>query len=357
MQQQIRGERHSLKNGYETCLSCADSWYVPHTSFNLAQMILVTGATGLLGSALTRQLVESGEHVRIYRRETSRLDLLEDVVDRVEHAIGDINDPEALREAMQGVSHVYHSAAFVGFGGKRDQSELNYVNVHGTINVVGEALDSGIQRLVHVSSMAAFGRPNPSPALIDETTAWTPSPNNSAYAESKYLGEMEVHRAVAEGLDAVIVNPALIFGPGRMDENTGSIVTRARSGAKLAPAGGTCVVDVDDVAAGMRAAMARGETGERYFLGGQNLSWLEILSTLADAFGQPPPRTVVSSRMAMLAGTISELGALVTRKPATLTRETARTSAQTWRYSNRKATEELGITFRPFSETARRIAA
>lgn len=320
-------------------------------------MILVTGATGFLGSALTHQLISSGEQVRIYRRETSRLDLLSNVAHLVEHATGDINDPEALREAMQDVSHVYHAAAFVGFGGKRDLPQLNYVNVYGTANVVGEALDSGIQRLVHVSSMAAFGRPNPPPALIDENTTWTPSANNSAYAKSKYLGEMEVHRAVAEGLDAVIVNPALIFGPGRMDENTGAIVARARRGAKLAPAGGTCVVDVDDVAAGMRAAMARGESGERYFLGGQNLSWLEILSTLADAFGQPPPQTVVSPRLAMVAGTISEIGSLITRKSATLTRETARTSAQTWRYSNRKATEELGISFRSFSETAKRIAA
>lgn len=319
-------------------------------------MILVTGATGFLGSALIRQLVAAGERVRILRRETSRMDLLEDVADQLEHAVGDITDSDSIHEAMQGITHVYHTAAFVGFGGKRAMQQLNHVNVDGTINVVGEALHSGVRRLVHVSSMAAFGRPNPPPALIDETTDWTPSPNNSAYAVSKYLGEMEVHRAVAEGLEAVIVNPALIFGPGRMDENTGAIVSRARRGARLAPAGGTCVVDVDDVADGMRAAMARGETGERYFLGGENLSWIEILSTLANAFDASPPTTVVSPRMAMVAGTLSEIGALITRKSATLTRETARTSSQTWKYDNRKATEELGITFRPFRETAERIA-
>lgn len=320
-------------------------------------MVLVTGGTGFLGSVLVRQLVEAGEPVRILRRATSSLDLLGPAADRVEHAVGDVTDPDSLREALQGVDAVYHTAAYMGFGGGRDAEKLRAVNVRGTAHVMDGALVEGVGRVVHASSMAAFGRPERPPALIDESAEWMPSPVNSAYARSKHESELEVYRAVAEGLDAVIVNPAMIFGPGRPGENTTRIAERARRGARLAPAGGTNVVDVEDVAAGMRAALARGTTGERYFLGSENLSWMEILATLAEAFGARPPARTVPAPLAEVAGAAAETFARLTGQRPTLTRETARLSGRFYRYSNRKAREELGCTFRPFRATAARIAA
>jgi dihydroflavonol-4-reductase len=319
-------------------------------------VILVTGATGLLGSELVQQLVAAGEKVRILRRESSSLDLLGDAAQAVEHVIGDVTDPDSMVPAFEGVDIVYHTAAALGFGGKEDDEWLHEVNVRGTAHVVDAARNAGVRRLLNTSSMAAFGRPKNSELVIDESAAWTDSPYNTAYARSKYLGEREVHRGIAEGLDAVIVNPSLIFGPGRRDENTWQIVQRARRGARFAPQGGTNVVDVADVAACMRSAMDRGRTGERYFLGGENLPWMEILTILARAFDRPGPGFVVPPRLAVIAGAASELVARITGKRMTLTRSTARVSSRFYRYSNEKAVAELGCTFRPFEETARSIA-
>lgn len=320
-------------------------------------MILVTGATGFLGSELVRQLVAAGERVRILRRETSPLTLLGDAAAAVQHALGDVTDPDSLDGALDGVEALYHAAAHVGFGGPREHDRLHEVNVVGTANVVDAAREARVSRLLHVSSMAAFGRTRDSARVLDETSGWTESKYNTAYARSKYLSEREVHRGIAEGLDALIVNPALLFGPGGRGAGTDAIVARARRGSFLAPAGGTNVVDVADVAAGMRLAMAKGRSGERYFLGSENLTWMEILSSLARALGARPPRLAVPPGLALAAGTV--LGALgaVTRRRPLLTRETARISSRVYRYSNAKAVSELGYAFRPFEETARRIAA
>ena len=320
-------------------------------------MNLVTGATGFVGSTLVRHLVAAGEPVRILRRESSRLDLLGDAAARVEHALGDVTDPESVWAATRGARRVYHVAAAVAFG-RRARARLWDVNVRGTDHVVNAALDEDVERLVHTSSIAALGRPDVPGGPIDEAAAWTASRSNTAYGVSKREAERSVQRGRAEGLDVVIVNPALVFGPGRAGENTLELAERLAAGRlPLAPPGGTAVVDVEDVAAGLRAAMSRGSTGERYVLSSENLSWVEILTTLADALGTRPPRGTVPPRLLRWAGALAEASAALTRSEPGLTRETARTATETHRYSNRKAVEELGLTFRPFAETAARIAA
>lgn len=319
--------------------------------------VFVTGATGLLGSTLTRRLVESGEDVRIYRRASSALDLIADVARTVEHAIGDLSDRNALREAMSGVGYVYHVGGHVAFGGSADRDQLMRVNVDGTAAVVNAALEKGVRRLVHTSSMAAFGRPERSDGVITEDTEWHRSKANSVYAHSKYLSELEVHRGIAEGLDGVIVNPALLFGVGRPGENTRRIVDRVRAEKLPAiPAGGTNVVDVLDVSEGMIRAMERGETGARYFLGSENLTWVRIIHALADAFGSRPPRFIISRPSAMALAYISEGWSMLTRRRPSISRENARSMSRFYHYSNRKAVEELGCSFRSFEATAERLS-
>jgi len=319
--------------------------------------VFVTGATGLLGSTLTRRLIESGEDVRIYRRESSRMDLIGDFAGRVEHAVGDLNDRNVLREAMAGVDCVYHLAGHVAFRGRADRAQLMRVNVDGTGAVINAALENDVRRLVHTSSMAAFGRPERPDGILTEDSEWHRLRGNSVYAHSKYLSELEIHRGIAEGLDAVIVNPALLFGIGRQGENTQRIVDAVRTESLPAiPAGGTNVVDVLDVSEGMIRAMERGVTGERYFLGSENLSWVRIIHTLADAFGNRPPRYILSRPSAMALAYLSEGWSMITSSRPRITRENARSMSLFYHYSNRKAIEELGCTFRTFEATAERLA-
>lgn len=335
-----------------------------------SSLTLVTGATGLLGSELVQQLVSGGVPVRIFRRETSDLRLLGTAASEVDHAVGDVTDVRSLRRAMEGVGRVYHAAARVQFGpGEREA--LRRVNVGGTANVVNAALDAGVDRLLHVSSMAAFGRPTgthddasdaasdapgASP-VIDERTSWDGGESRSAYATSKYESELEIHRGIAEGIDAVIVNPSLIFGVGREGENTRRIVDAVRSGwARAVPPGRTNVVDATDVAAGMRRAMRQGESGRRYFLGSENLSWDAIVRTLARAFGQRPPTATLPPFAMRAAAVVAEAVSTVTRTRPVISREQVQASTRSFLYSNERARTELGMEFRPFRDTAHRIA-
>lgn len=317
---------------------------------------LVTGATGLLGSALTRQLVAEGEAVRIFRRATSSLDLLGDVANMVEHAVGDVRDARSLARAMADVQRVYHTAAKIGFS-RGDRAALRAINVGGTANVVNAALSTGVERLVHTSSMAAFGPPAHAEGVVDETTEWHNNSERSAYAVSKRDAELEIHRGIAEGLDAVIVNPALLFGVGRPGDNTRRIVDAVRTGWFIAaPPGQTNVVDVLDVAEGHRRAMAHGDTGRRYFLGGETLPWKTILTILAEAFGVDPPRRTIPPLLLKSGALLSEAVAFVTRTDPLLSRSLAQSALRTHTYRNRRAIDELGCTFRPFAQTAQRIA-
>ncbi|PAP78243.1 NAD-dependent epimerase/dehydratase family protein [Rubrivirga marina] len=319
-------------------------------------MILVTGATGFVGSALVRQVLAEGAPVRILRRATSDLAHLGEAAGRVEHAIGDVTDADSVYRAMDGVRTVYHVAAVVAFG-RGARQRLRDVNVRGTAHVVNAALAEGVERLVHTSSIAALGRPERAGGVIDETAVWTPSKANTAYAVSKRDAEFEVLRGVAEGLDAVLVNPALIFGPGRPGEGTFALAERVAAGrVPLAPPGGTAVVDVEDVAAGLRLACAHGETGARYVLAAENRLWADLLQTLAEAAGAAPPRRTAPAWLLRTAGALAEVSAALTGAEPGLTRETARTAAAAHRYDGSKARRDLGLTYRPFDETARRIA-
>ena len=320
-------------------------------------MILVTGATGFVGSALVRQLVGEGEAVRILRRPTSSLDLLGDTAGAVEHALGDVTDMDTVVEAMAGVGTVYHVAAMMAFGGRAERA-MRRVNVGGTANVVNAALMAGAERLVHTSSIAALGRALHPTGLMDETAEWTSSPANTAYAVSKRDAALEVRRGVAEGLDAVTVCPALVFGPGRSGEGTFALAERVAAGrVPMAPPGGTAVVDVADVATGLRLAARAGVSGERYVLAAQNLLWTDILRALAEAAGVSPPRRVAAPWMLRLGGALAEVGAAVLRSEPALTRATAQNASATYRYDGSKAARDLGLTYRSFEETAARVAS
>ncbi|MDA1029346.1 MAG: NAD-dependent epimerase/dehydratase family protein [Bacteroidetes bacterium] len=320
--------------------------------------VFVTGATGFLGAVLCRQLLEQGYDVCAIRRATSTTLLGDTAAAKIRWVVGDVFDDEALLSGMKGADAVFHCAAYLGFEGTRSKDQIMQVNVQGTAEVVNAALESGISRLVHVSSIAALGRSEDQMGEKDESTEWNRSKLNTAYAVSKHLAEMEVQRGVAEGLDAVIVNPSLIMGPGKPGENTMQIAERLKARTlKFLPTGGTNVVDVEDVAAGMIRALELGKCGERYILSGHNMTWADILGTLSSALQvQPPARRVGKKTFIFLSGVLETVGLLTRTKPL-LTRETARVASSLSYYNNSKAVTDLGCTFRPFDETAARIAA
>jgi len=321
-------------------------------------IFFLTGATGFLGSNIARILLSKGHRVRAIRRATSRLDLISDCAEQIDWFEGDVLDPASLEEGMTGADGVMHAAAFLGFEGKRSHDQLMAVNVDGTANVVDAALSAGVGRLLHVSSIAALGRTGRESDCLDESAQWKESPMNTGYALSKHRAEMEVHRAIAMGLDAVMVNPSLIMGAGRPSENTMQIADQLAKGRiPFLPKGGTNVVDVRDVAAGCLLAFERGHASERYILAGHNLLWRDILSMIAGGLDARPPRRTVPQPVMMAGATMMEWGAALIGKKSVLTRENVRLSMAISCYDNARSVTELGCTYRPFEDTAEWIAA
>ncbi len=233
--------------------------------------ILVTGSTGFIGGALCQALVAQGGHsVRAFHRVNSSLRLLEGLP--VEHAIGDLTQPATLTAAMEGIEAVFHAAAWMG---DSEPGRLYAVTVEGTRAVLRAARQAGVRRLVHTSSVAALGVPPPHRVtLMDETHTWNIRPEQYPYGYAKYLAELEIQKEVAQGLDAVIVNPALVLGAGDIHRGSTSILLKvAQRKVGVTMEGGLNVVHIQDVVNGHLKALECGQTGERYILGGQNLSY------------------------------------------------------------------------------------
>lgn len=318
--------------------------------------VLVTGATGFLGSELVYQLLDAGHHVRIFRRKTSKLHLLTPIIHDIEHAVGDdITDLDALQRSMKDIRAVFHIAGNVQPG----STSLDRDNALGTARVVDAALGSGIERLVHTSSIAAIGTMEG--MVSDENSELQNKSSLWAYAKSKYMAELEVQRSIAEGLDAVLVNPSVVMGPDRSEgkalNTTHKYALKIRAGkVRVYPHGSSNVVDVTDVASGHLAALERGKTGSRYILASENLSWKSILATLSKALGTRPPSIQLPYSVALIGGMFTDLLGSVTGKRFPFGRSTVSYVMKDRSYSNQRAIEELGCSFRPFEETARRVA-
>jgi dihydroflavonol-4-reductase len=257
---------------------------------------LVTGSTGFIGSALCRGLLEQGYSVRAFHRPTSLGRLLEGL--DIEHMEGNLTQPATIQAAMQGMDVVFHAAAH--FGRRDEPGQMYLVTVEGTRAVVQAALEAGVKRLVYTSSSAAVGIPEEEPlpgippGLMDEYHAWNYRPEDWYYGYTKYLAELEVQKAVAGGLDAVIVNPTLVFGAGDIYRRSSSLVVQVANGRLPGMVeGGINVVHIRDVVAGHLAALKRGKRGERYILGGENLTFVGLIQAAADIAGTPPPKIVL----------------------------------------------------------------
>lgn len=310
---------------------------------------LVTGANGFVGAAVVRALLDAGRPVRAFVRATSDRRNLEGL--DAEIAEGDIRDPESLAAAMRGCRAVLHVAADYRLW-VPDPDAMNATNVQGSLNVLDAAADAKVERVVYTSSVATLGlRKDRGPA--DEETPVTLDDMIGAYKRSKFLAEQAVRqRAETLGLDVVTVNPSTPVGPGDIKPTpTGRIILDTALGKMPAFVDtGLNLVHVDDVARGHLLALEKGHRGERYILGGRDMSLEHILALVAQHCGRPAPKVRLPHWFVVPVAVGSELAARLTRREPRVTLDGVRMSAKHMYFSSAKAERDLGYVWRDPAE-------
>lgn len=325
-------------------------------------IVFVTGTNGLIGSAIVRRLLKDGHRVRGVRRSTSDMRLLKDIEAQIEWTDADVLDVTALEKALQGVTFVIHTAAVVSFI-PRDRTEMYDINVNGTANVVNASLAAGIKKMAFVSSVAALGRPDPSKlsehetAIIDEEQKWEESPLNSHYGKSKYLAELEVWRGVAEGLSAVVVNPSMVLGEGDWSRSSTQLFKYVYDEKKYYTEGLINYVDVQDVAEAIVTLLFSEIKNERYILSAGQVTYRELFTKIATAFGKRPPSKAVSSLLAETIWRVEAVRSWLTGSKPLITKETAKTARTKLVYDGQKIKQAIGLTYKPLEETVARVCA
>ena len=317
----------------------------------MSKTILVTGGTGLLGSYLLRYLVRDGhQNIRAIKRENSSMALVEDVKNKIEWIDCDILDVPLLEDVMRGVQQVYHCAGMVSYQGK-DRKLMFQVNVEGTANIVNLGLDEGIEKLVHVSSIAALGR-RKNLIETDEKTKWEKSERNSQYGISKYQGEQEVWRGIAEGLNAIVINPSIIMGSGFWDRGSAKFFRTISKGYPFYASGGSGFVDVRDVCRMMIEMMESEIVSQKFIANSENLSYKNAFDTIAKSIDRKPPSMPLNKFLGSLAWRVEWLRSRLTGGWAVITKETVANSFHTHIYSNQKSIDTFGFEYTPFEQTA-----
>ena len=314
---------------------------------------LITGASGFVGSAVLRRLLETGHEVRALVRPSSLRANLEGLT--LEIVEGDLNDPASLERALQGCEALYHVAADYRLWTLTPQT-LYQNNVTGTRNIMRAAGNAGVKRIVYTSSVATLGLDRAgTPA--NEDTPVTLEHMIGHYKRSKFLAEAEVRRLVEnEGLPVVIVNPSAPVGPRDIKPTpTGRLIRDAAKGQMPAYVDtGLNIVHVDDVADGHLQAFAKGRIGERYILGGEDMTLRQILEALAAITGRPAPRIRLSHNVVLPVAYLSETWARIIRRgEPRVTIDGVRMAKKKMFFTSAKAKRELGYSPRPALEALR----
>lgn len=311
--------------------------------------VLVTGASGFVGSAVAAKLVERGFSVRALVRATSPRTHLAGL--DLEYVQGDLRDAETIRPAMAGVRYLFHVAADYRLWA-RDRNEIVINNVTGTRVMMEEALHAGVERIVYTSSVATLAVQRDGTS-VDETVPLDELKAIGAYKRSKVAAERLVERMIAQqGLPAVIVNPSTPIGPRDVKPTpTGRIIVEAALGRIPAFVDtGLNLVHVDDVAQGHLAALDRGKIGERYILGGQNVQFSEMLAVIANLIGRRPPRVRLPRSAIVPLALAAETVARFTGREPFVTMDALRMSKYRMFFTAAKAERDLGFTARPFTD-------
>ena len=250
----------------------------------MTKKIVVTGGTGFIGSRLVNRLAANGENVHALVRASSDLAPLQECLDRITLVYGDVTDLSSLFSAFEGAEEVYHCAG-ITYMGDRKNPLLQRINVDGTSHVLEACRKAGVRRVVHVSSITAVGISGPN-RKFDEESPWNFDMIDLEYARTKHAAEKLVAAEVRKGMDCVIVVPAFVFGAGDINFNAGRIIKDVyKRKMPFYPMGGICVVDVEIVVDCLVTAMKKGRKGERYIVGGDNVSYRDLTQTIMQVTG------------------------------------------------------------------------
>lgn len=315
-------------------------------------MILVTGATGLVGSHLVLHLVRQGQEVRaLYRNEANQKRVQKvfeyhqqaALFEKINWIEGDILDIPSLSEAFQEVTYVYHCAALISFD-PNDEEKLRKTNIEGTANIVNFCIDYGVKKLCYVSSIAALGDLPAHEAIITEETEWNPETHHSDYAISKYGAEMEVWRGYQEELAVVIVNPGVILGPLFWEEGSGDIYKKIKKGLPFYTKGGTGFVTVTDVVKIMMTLMNSSVSGERFIVTAETLTYEQLIKPIAQKLNVEAPRYQAQKWMTSLAWRFDWMMGLFGKKRV-LSRDMARSLHAVDYFDTSKTKKALNFQF------------
>ncbi|MCX6280433.1 MAG: NAD-dependent epimerase/dehydratase family protein [Bacteroidetes bacterium] len=323
-------------------------------------MILVTGGTGLLGSHLLFDLVSRGKQVRAIKRETSNTgmvrkvfsyysDRADDLFGKIEWVDADIMDFVAIDDALEGIDIVYHAGAVVSFYPK-DHKAMLKVNIEGTANLVNLCIARKIKKFCYVSSVAVLGRAV-NDGVSDETTFWQPSKKNSVYSQSKNGAEREIWRGIEEGLNAFIINPSVILGPGFWGGGNSGLFSLVWKGLKYYTRGINGFVDVRDVSRAMILLMESDISRERFIVSSENCSYQQVFEYMAKYLGKPAPSVNVPNALTGIAWRVEKVISFIMRRLPEVTQEMATTTTMIYAYSNEKIRKTLGFEFIPVEQS------
>ncbi len=312
--------------------------------------VLVTGGTGFIGAYIIKELIEKGYPVRAIRRSNKvPFFIPTDILDKVEWVSGDVLDVIALNESMQGVDHIVHSAASVSFV-KSERAQMYNTNVDGTANIVNLALENGIKKLVHISSISALGRTFAG-EQVNEEKKWVTSKLNSHYGISKNKAEMEVWRGIGEGLNAVIINPSTVLGFGNWHESSCAIFKNVYKGFKWYTRGINGFVSVEDVAKIAVLLMESTISEERFIINHQNWEFKKLFDNIAGAFGKTRPSWEATTFLSSIAWRFEKLRSVINGDKPLITRETTSIALSKTYWQNDKILSVLpGFSFMPLEQ-------
>lgn len=323
--------------------------------------VLITGATGLVGGAIAKHLVQKNIDVYCLVRPESNWRKIENINKNIHLIEGDILDISSLDIAMEGMDYVVHAAAIVSFSPK-NRTEMYKVNVEGTANVVNCASQhQSIKKLIFISSIAALGRPSATELMsgnpISENQKWEDSPLNSHYAISKFQAECEVWRGYAEGLPMVILNPTIILGEGDWMQSSTQLFKYVFDENKFLTEGFINYVDVADVATITDKMLFSDVAGERFIVNAGRVPYKEFFTKIAAQFDKKAPSIVLKSGLLEILWRIESVRAFLTQKPPLITKETAQSARLSMVYPNDKIKNKMGESFEftPLDKTLHRI--